>query len=175
MKKKSQLGKLMILLAGLALCAPTQGSKLAITVVNPSFESGSTGWSGATTSNSEYYSPVDGERYATRSGGSGYTTQLTNHTITAGERYTLKVWARSINGVENLAATTAEVRFYYGSTEITSVTANVNPVRLLGAPRDEANDDGGNVWIDQGYRHEFADIHMYQNINANPLTNSWYA
>jgi len=65
-----------------------------ITVTNPSFESGTTGWSGATTSNSEFYSPVDGTVYATRSGGSGYTTQLTGHTIAAGETFSLKVWAR---------------------------------------------------------------------------------
>ena len=71
----------MILFVVLALCAPTHGSELPITVVNPSFESGSTGWSGITTGSSEFYSPVDGTRYATSSGGAGYTTQLTGHTI----------------------------------------------------------------------------------------------
>jgi hypothetical protein len=191
MKKKSQLWKIMILLTGLALCAPTQGSELPITVVNSSFELPGTGtkitnwssidgWSGSSSSGTgveknEYYSPVDGEWYAFHAGGESYTYQLTDHTITAGETYTLTVWARSINSAGNLAATTAEVRFYYGSTEITSVTANVNPIRLQGVPRTEANDDGGNVWIDQGYRHEFADIHMYQQVNADPLTGTWYA
>jgi len=173
MKKKSQPGQLMILFVVLALYAPTQGSELPITVVNPSFESGSTGWSGITTGSSEFYSPVDGTYYATSSGGSGYTTQLTDHTITAGERYTLKVWARSTNGVGTTNATNAEVRLYYGSTTITSVTQNVNPVRLLGAPRNYSNDDGGNVWIDAGYRMEFADTIFYQLESADPLYDSW--
>jgi len=66
MKKKSQLGALIILFVGLALCAPIQGTELLITVVNPSFESGSTGWSGATTDHSEYYASPDGGNYATR-------------------------------------------------------------------------------------------------------------
>ena len=55
-----------------------------ITVVNPSFESGTAGWGGITTGNSEFYSPVDGCSYATSSGGPGYATQLTGHTIAAG-------------------------------------------------------------------------------------------
>ena len=163
----------MILSVVLALCAPTQGSELPITVVNPSFESGSTGWSGITTGSSEFYSPVDGTRYATRSGGSGYTTQLTGHTIAPGETFTLTVWARSTNGVGTTNATNAEVRLYYGSTTITSVTQNVNPVRLLGAPRNYSNDDGGNVWIDAGYRMEFADTIFYQLESADPLYDSW--
>ncbi len=47
----------------------------SIAVVNPSFESGTAGWSGITTGNSEFYSPVDGSGYATSSGGSGHTTR----------------------------------------------------------------------------------------------------
>ena len=174
---RKQLSKSLILFVVLTSVGFFTGAVLAdsITVVNPGFESGSTGWSGATTSNSEYYSPVDGTYYATRSGVAGYTSQLTGHTIGAGDIITLTVWARSMNGVGNTSATNAEVRFYYGTTTIIAVTQNVNPVRLLGVPRTEANDDGGNVWIDQGYRHEFADIHMYQNVSNDPLTDSWYA
>ena len=144
-----------------------------ITVTNPSFESGTTGWSGATTSNSEFYSPVDGTRYATRSGGSGYTTQLTGHTIGAGDVITLKVWARSTNGQGTTSATNAEARLYYGSTTINAVTQDVNPVRLSGAPDSYPNDDGANVWIDQGYRMEFADNVFYQAESADPLYDSW--
>jgi len=144
-----------------------------IVVVNPSFESGTAGWSGITTGNSEFYSPVDGSSYSTRAGGPGYTTQLTGHTIAAGETYTFRVWARSINKSKNDAPTIAEVRFYHGSTTITSVRENVNPVTLLGAPENYNNDDGGNVWIDQGYRHEFAEKHFYQKVGDDPLTDPW--
>ncbi len=144
-----------------------------INVVNPGFESGAAGWSNITTSNSEFYSPVDGSSYATRSGGSGYTTQLTGHTIAADQTYTFKVWARSINERKNDAPTIAEARFYYGSKTIASVTQNVNPVTLPGAPQEHSNDDGGNVWIDQGYRHEFADSHFYQKLSDDPLTDPW--
>ncbi|MHC4690317.1 MAG: hypothetical protein ACYS5F_11885, partial [Planctomycetota bacterium] len=121
---KEKFCKLMILFIVLALCAPAQ-SEGPINVVNPSFESGSAGWTGATTDNSEYYAAPDGENYATRSGGAGYTSQITGQTITAGETYTFTVWARSINAAANSAATNAEVRFYYGSSTITAVTQDV--------------------------------------------------
>ena len=156
----------------LVLCAGAQGDTIPVT--NPSFESGSTGWSGATTGSSEYYSAPDGIRYATRSGGSGYTTQLTGHTIAAGETFTLTVWARSTNSRGTTAATNAEVRCYYGTTTITSVTQDVNPVELQGAPRNYTNDDGGNVIIDQGYRMEFAENIFYQAESADPLYDTWY-
>ncbi|MHC4690451.1 MAG: GLUG motif-containing protein, partial [Planctomycetota bacterium] len=145
-----------------------------IPLTNPSFESGATGWSNITVDNSEFYSPVDGEYYSTRSGGSGYTSQLTNHTIAAAETLTLTVWARSTNSIGNTNPTTVEVKLYYDANEITSVTKDVNPVRLLGDPLTETNDDGGNVWIDNGYRHEFAETHMYQDISNDPLTDPWY-
>ena len=144
-----------------------------IYVVNPSFESSTAGWSDITTGNSEFYSPVDGSSYATRAGGSGHTKQLTGHTIAAGDTYTFRVWTRSINERKNDAPTIAESRFYYGSKTIASVTQNVNPVTLLGAPQEHSNDDGGNVWIDQGYRHEFADSHFYQKLSDDPLTDPW--
>ena len=156
-----------------AATGSTSVSAKNIAVVNPSFESGSAGWSGIATGNSEFYSPVDGSSYATRKGGAGYTTQLTGHTIAAGETYTFKVWARSINESKNDAPTIAEARFHHGSTTIASVTQKVNPVTLLGGPQEHSNDDGGNVWIDQGYRHEFADRHFYQKVSDDPLTDPW--
>ena len=174
-KVRTQLSKSLILFVVLTSVGFFTGAVLAdtITVTNPGFESGSNGWSGITVGNSEFYSPVDGSRYATRSGGSGYTTQLTGHTIGAGETFTLTVWARSTNAEGNTNTTNAEVRFYYGSTTITSVTQDVNPVRLLGAPRNYPNDDGGNVWIDAGYRMEFADYVFYQLESADPLHDTW--
>ncbi|MHC5075537.1 MAG: family 43 glycosylhydrolase [Planctomycetota bacterium] len=144
-----------------------------VNVINPSFESAATGWSDIITGNSEFYSPVDGLSYATREGGAGYTNQETDHTITASETYTLKVWARSINERKNDAETIAEVRFHHGTETIASVKKKVNPVTLSGAPEEISNDDGGNIWIDQGYRHEFADKHFYQKLSDDPLTDEW--
>jgi len=63
------------------------GVVIEIPTTNPSFESGSAGWSSLTIDISEYYAPPDGTCYATRSGSSGYTSQLTGHTIAAGETY----------------------------------------------------------------------------------------
>jgi len=150
------------------------GSGIFIPITNPSFESGSTGWSGSTIDNSEYYAAPDGTRYATRSGSSGYTSQLTGHTIAAGETYTLTVWARSINAAANSAATNAEVRFYYGSSTITAVTQNVYPVRLSGAPATIHNDDGGNVWLDGNYRMSSAQHIFYQTIDKDPINDPWF-
>ncbi|MHC4255531.1 MAG: family 43 glycosylhydrolase [Planctomycetota bacterium] len=169
---KEKFCKLMILFIVLALCAPAQ-SEGPINVVNPSFESGSAGWTGATTDNSEYYAAPDGENYATRSGGAGYTSQITGQTITAGETYTFTVWARSINAAANSAATNAEVRFYYGSSTITAVTQDVYPVRLSGAPATIHNDDGGNVWLDGNYRMSSAGNIFYQTIDKDPINDPW--
>ena len=170
---RTQLYKLLTLFVLMVLCAGAQSD--TITLVNPSFESGSTGWSGATTDNSEYYAAPDGIRYATCSGGSGYTTQLTGHTIEAGETFTLTVWARSINDRGVTADTNAEVRLFYGSTTITSTTQNVNPAELQGAPQNYFNDDGGNVWLDAGYRMEFgARYPFYQLDTADPIDDTWY-
>ena len=172
---KIQFVKLIVLFVVLTSLGFFTGTVLAesITVVNPSFESGTTGWSGITVDNSEEYSPVDGTYYATRSGGAGYTTQLTGHTIAAGETFTLTVWTRSMNDEGNTNVTNAEVRLYYGSTTINAVTQDVNPVRLLGDPRTYPNDDGGNVWLDAGYRMEFADHVFYQLQSADPLYDTW--
>jgi hypothetical protein len=158
-------------------------------LVNPSFElSGSDtritdwseidGWSGSSgtgtgVERNEFYSPVNGDCYAFHKGGESHAYQETGHTIAAGETYTLRVWARSINERKNDAATVAEARFHHGSTTIASVTQKVNPVTLLGGPEKHNNDDGGNVWIDQGYRHEFAEKHFYQKVSDDPLTDPW--
>jgi hypothetical protein len=160
-----------------------------IAVVNPSFElsdsdtritdwSNIEGWSGTSgagtgVEKNEFYSPVNGDSYAFGKGGKANVYQETGHTMAAGETYTFRVWARSINKSKNDAATIAEARFYHGSKTIGSVKQNVNPATILGAPQKQSNDDGGNVWIDQGYRHEFADKHFYQKLSDDPLTDPW--
>ena len=166
---------------------PGSGSGTTIPITNPSFESGTTGWSGATVGSYEYYAPPDGTDYATRSSTAGYTTQLTGHTIAAGETYTLTLWARTIHSdsyvaalltsnpytTGNSATAEAEARFYYGSTTIDSVAQVVNPPVIQGDPQYNTNDDGGNVIVDQGYRMEFAENIFYQLESADPLYDTW--
>jgi len=174
---KKTLSELMALFAMVVLLGFFEGAVFAknITLINPSFESGTAGWSNATTDNSYYYAAPEGNRYATRSGSSGYTSQLTGQIIGPSEIYTLTIWARSINtgGVSN--PTNVEVRLHYGSTTIASETQNVNPVTLQGSPQTYPNDDGGNVWLDQGYRMEFgAQYPFYQLESADPIYDTWY-
>jgi len=172
---KAKFEKITILLVVFVSVGSLAGSVSAgpIAVTNPSFESGTTGWTNATVDNSEFYAPVDGTYYATSTGGANYTSQLTSHTIEAGQTYTLTVWARSLNAEGNDAATTAEARCYYGSTTIKAVTADVNPVELQPVANRTQNDDGGNVWLDGGYRMEFAEDVLYQLDTADPLTDPW--
>jgi hypothetical protein len=43
----------------------------------------------------------------------------------------------------------------------------------LGDPRTVPNDDGANVWIDDGYRIELADSVMYQRVEDDPIADPW--
>ena len=174
-------------------CATTQsgGGGGEIPLTNPSFESGTTGWGNATVGTYEYYAAPDGADYATRSSTAGYATQLTGHTIAAGETFTLKVWARTIYSDSHTEAlmgpvsghppgnnytATAEARFYYGSNTITSTTLNTNPKAIQGAPQTVSSDDGANIWVDTaaGYRHAFSQVHFYQSISSDPIDDPWY-
>ena len=159
-----------------------------IAIENPSFESGDDGWINLVTGNSEYYAPVDGKAYAVSESGADQTTQILGATIESGKVYTLTVWARSIYsdshtqalaGPErnypqgNPAVATAEVQLTYNSTVIASVERDVTPVALHGCPERYPNDDGGNVWIDQGYRMEFADSVFHQLVSDDPILDPW--
>ncbi|MGB5848313.1 MAG: hypothetical protein WBH40_07495, partial [Ignavibacteriaceae bacterium] len=123
--------------------------------------------------NNEFYSPVEGDWYAYQKGGGEYIYQETNHTITAGETYTFNIWARSINPPGVTAIITVEIRLYSDSNTINSVEANINVPQLKGAASTIPNDDGANVWIDGEYRHQFADVHMYQSLDDDPIEDSW--
>ncbi|MGB5893594.1 MAG: family 43 glycosylhydrolase [Ignavibacteriaceae bacterium] len=158
-------------------------------LTNPSFESGETGWNNIRVDNHEYFAPVDGEYYAISESGSVYTSQLTDHIIEWGNIYSTTVWARSIYNDEyvdcllncsenNLpqgdsATTIIKFQFYTESGTISSIEQEVNPVAIQGDPQIFPNDDGGNVWIDQGYRMEFADYVFYQYDSANPILDPW--
>lgn len=153
---------------------------------NSSFELGTTEWNNLTIGNSEYYAPPDGDNYGMKTPESDYTYQETDQTIEAGKTYKLTVWTRRLPYTEselktlkddppqkNTALAKTEIQFYYGSTEIISKIKNVNPVEIKGAPQDYPNDDGGNVWIDKGYRHEFAGEHFYQPLEDDPISDPW--
>ncbi|MCD6118094.1 family 43 glycosylhydrolase [bacterium] len=160
-----------------------------IQLVNPSFELPGTGvivrswdqidgWSNSASVSSgvrknEYFSPVQGEWYAYQYGSGDNIFQETDYTIKAGEIYTLNLWARSINQSGNASKTTVEARFFYDDMTIVTISTDVNVRQLKGAPETTPNDDGANVWIDEGYRHQFADVHMIQPISADPILDEW--
>ena len=145
-------------------------------LVNPGFEMPGTGeqntdWDKITgwnslhetrISNVEFYSPVDGEWCAYLPGGGMEIYQETDKKINAGESYTFTVWARSINEAGNTAGTFAEIVIYSGDIVLVSARLKVNAPDLKGVAANAQNDDGANVWIDGEYRHQFADVHMYQ-------------
>ena len=123
--------------------------------------------------NNEFYAPVDGDWYAFQEGRGLDIYQETEEFITAGKRYELVLWARSINPAGNNAKTTIDAKLYFDSTIIVSTTADLNAPQLKGAAADNPNDDGANVWVDGDYRHQFADVHMYQPISSDPIEDPW--
>ncbi len=158
-------------------------------LINPSFEDGSTGWDNTTVGNSEYFAPVDGEHYAISKAGAFFSSQVTSTIIEAGKVYTLSLWSRSIYDSAYLqclkncsdgdlpqgsdAIATTELMFLYGMNRITSTSKDVTSVALKGAPVNHPNDDGANVWLDQGYRMEFADDVFYQLASDDPISDPW--
>lgn len=183
MKKISVVG-IIFYLSAISLMAQTPSD-----INNPSFESGAEGWNNLSVGSHEYFAPVDGIYYAVSRNGRDYTSQLTDITIESGKSYSLSVWARSIYSDEyidcllncdedelpqgNSASVKAKVKFYYESTEISSITQSVSPTPILGDPEIYPNDDGGNVWIDGDFRMEFADNVFFQNLSADPIYDPW--
>jgi len=165
------------------------GAAQEIQLTNPSFEQAGAGvsvtqwdqidgWRCASggnsgVSNDEYYSPVNGRCYAYQGGGGAPICQKTDHRISSGRSYTLRLWARSINQADNSARTTVEARLYHDDVTIAAVSVNVNALQLKGAAASTPNDDGANVWIDGGYRHQFSDVHMVQPLTADPIADAW--
>jgi hypothetical protein len=157
-------------------------------LINPSFESAEPkeritnwnlvdGWNSSDKKSgierNELYSPVDGYWYAFQKGSGEDISQKTNHTITAGNTYTFRVWARSINPPGEADLTTIEIRFHNGSNTIVKTKKELNAPQLKGVAATIPNDDGANVWIDGEYRHQFADVHMYQPISYDPIEDPW--
>lgn len=113
--------------------------------------------------------PVQGKWVAFQKGGGSSIYQTIGHHILENTTYRFKLWARSLNRLGNTSPTITEIGLSANHNTIVSTVTSVNPVQLKGASVSEPNDDGGNVWIDNGMRHQFSDIHMYQSLNKNPL------
>jgi len=160
-----------------------------IKLINPGFEQPGTGtfvrswdliagWStekngGSGIRKSEIYSPVEGEWIAYLDGDSQPIFQTTDHSITAGKSYTLRLWARSINRAGLSAETAVEAGFLSDEIPVSSTNVVVSIPSLKGAAATTPNDDGANVWIDGDYRHQFADKHMIQSLAADPIEDEW--
>ena len=133
------------------------------------------GWNGneGGISDNGYFAPVDGKYYAIQSGGGSWITQKQNLILEKGKSYHLSAWVRSINGEDNDARATAEIAFIVDEKPILKMIRDINIPLLKGAAAITQNDDGGNVWIDGKYRHQFSDTHMYQPIESDPIRDPW--
>ena len=136
----------------------------------------------------EYYAPVDGKAYAVLAEGDDPATLQTEITVEAGKTYTLTLWARSIFSDKhteslmgsdddfpdgNPARVRANVELLAGSIVVAGAEVDVSPVTIRGAPEKFSNDDGGNIWVDGGYRHAFSESRFVQPIASDPLRDPW--
>jgi hypothetical protein len=178
--------KFIIIIIVALLISTTSGQ---IQLINPSFENTDAdtlvtdwkeikGWHSDSDKRSgiikdEGHSPVDGQWIAFQKGNGKIISQDTGEIISAANKYTLTIWARSINDARILDKTIVEARLFSGEITLASTSKNVNAPQLKGAAAKYANDDGANVWIDSKYRHQFNDKHMYQPIDSDPIEDPW--
>lgn len=155
-------------------------------IENGSFESGA-GWSNLRTGESPYYAPVAGDRYATLTAGDPTLSQSTSRVLGDAGTVTVTAWARSIytdaqldqirKGTLDRGPTTravVEMELRAGGVVVGSTTRDVSPVALQGAPARYSQDDGGNVWIDGGYRMATGPGNIfYQRIADDPIGDPW--
>ena len=62
-------------------------------ILSSGFEAGAAGWENLVVDSSEYFSPVEGESYATAVGGEKATHQKTGIVVASGHTYTVTVWS----------------------------------------------------------------------------------
>ena len=148
--------------------------------MNGSFEIGDInnkdfGWKGALeVSNNGYHAPVDGNSYGVLPGGSDWVSQAISLPEAGdGQELKVKVWMRSVNDPGQKAQTVGELAFMVKGEIYKSVSVDLNAPQLEGATASLQNDDGANVWVDGTYRHQFADYHLYQSIDDDPIADPW--
>lgn len=179
--------KHILILASVVLFScdkPVDGNNSTQGIVNGSFEEAgmklensaiSYGWRGITgyISTDAYYSPPDGEAYLVQEGKGTWISQNTCIKIEAGISYTMKLWARSINPPGNDGITALTAGMTAGDESIIHTSENVNAPFLKGDAATVPNDDGANIWVDGNFRHAFADRHLYQPVDHDPIEDPW--
>jgi hypothetical protein len=156
----------------------TQKTDVPASIFNGSFEDGKNGWKGlgkanASITDDEYYAPVDGDHFVVLAGDEQWVQQQSKVAIESGKSYRYRVWVRSVNEKGIGARTKAQIAFLVNNEVIVTDSLNVNAPQLMGVAATLQNDDGANVWIDGNYRHQFADHHMYQSIESDPIQDPW--
>ena len=167
-----------IVIAGCTTADPAAVTELAnpvsISLTNPGFEE-TDGWNGLVQETSEYWAPVEGLGYAKVESDADPLIQHTGQPIEAGQSYLLTLWTRSLNQPGLAKPTPLEVSLLADGEPVATVTSDVSAPRLVGDPRRIPNDDGANVWIDQGYRMQFSDTVVYQMQDDDPILDPWDA
>ena len=179
------LGVLLCIYSPLSTCWSQENHNESIR--NPSFESDN-GWRRLQTESNEYYAPVHGTRYAVLNGSGNKIEQETSLKLSKGKLFHVTVWARSIFDENHSQQLTSPTQDYPDGTSETShirlelrignkpLAENevaINPIEILGAPREFSNDDGGNIWIDGGYRHAFSESRFVQRLELDPIYDPW--
>ena len=156
-------------------------------IQNQSFESDN-GWNNLQSASNEYYAPVHGTHYAVLEGSGAKIDQETDLELEKRKTFYLTIWARSIFNAKHLRQLTSSTQDYPdGSNDhagvrvtlrilektVAETDAAVSPVEIRGAPQEFSNDDGGNVWIDGGYRHAFSESRFVQNLEHDPIHDPW--
>ena len=110
--------------------------------------------------------------------------QETSPRLSQGKTFNLTVWAQRIYDENHSRQLTSPTQDYPdGTSEISHIRLElrignkslaenevaINPVEILGAPRAFSNNDGGNVWIDRGYRHAFSESRFVQRLELAPI------
>jgi len=156
----------------------------SLSVLNESFEEGMKDWTGTgKVGNSYIFAAPHGDSYAEIK--AGEYLQSSKH-IAAIERnalYTVTLYVRSLNPLGLQSISTAKVTLSAEqanrNNQNNNLTISLEEIQVLnpsipkGPAANEPNDDGGNVWFDGKYKLQGAEVIMYQNQNADPLSEEW--
>lgn len=118
-----------------------------------------------------YFAPPEGKSFALLESEGIMTRTITS--LDTEKSYKFNIWARSLNERGNNGTTKLRMIIRNGDEIITSQVWQVDVPTLNGVAESIPNDDGANVWIDGPYRHQFADEHIYQNIDQHPIHDPW--